>query len=35
MLKQVENIKKIALLPTHLSLVIIKEEKKKTKNGIW
>lgn len=29
MLNQVENIKKIALLPTNLSLVIIKEKKKK------
>lgn len=34
MLNQVENIKKIALLPTNLSLVIIKK-KKKTKNVIW
>lgn len=35
MLNQVENIKKIALLPTNLSLVIIKKKKKKTKNVIW
>jgi len=33
MLSQVENIKKIVLLPTNLSLVIT--EKKKTKNFIW